>query len=307
MIKLVKTCAACVVVWATGLSAATRVEAHPGSGIVVGDDGQVYFMDTGHGVRKIDSTGTMSSLGGQAFHFLAMDPQGRFRQEHFSRLADEDVIVHQTQSSLLLGSSYPIAVGADGAFYYPEVMRKGRVRIMRMAAGELAKPFAELPVAKEIGFDGQEIEAEWVWGLAAGPNGSLYYTEKHAVRRVAPDGTVSLVAGDIIVPDCERPPASDDERLGPGLYGLDVAADGTVYVAASACSAVLKISPQGDVTVALRATDRWSPQGVAVAGDTLYVLEYDCPKTERREDWLPRVRKVLADGTVTLLGRVERR
>ncbi len=301
--KLAQICA----VLALGLGAGGRACAHPASGIVVGDDGQVYFMDSGHGVRRIDRQGVMTSLGGKAFHFLTIDRRGRFRQEDFSRLAAEDVIVHGTRPTLLLGSSYPVTVGSDGAFYYPEVMAKGRVRIMRLATGELAKPFAELPVAKEIGFDGKEIEAEWVWGLAAGPKGSLYYTEKQAVRRIGADGTVSLVAGSITVPDCERPPAADEERLGPGLYGLDVAADGTVYVAASTCSAVLKITPAGEVSVAIRATDRWSPQGVAVAGDSLYVLEYDYIKAERREDWLPRVRKVSADGTISVLGRVEGR
>jgi formylglycine-generating enzyme required for sulfatase activity len=86
-----------------------------------------------------------------------------------------------------------------------------------------------------------------------------------------------------------------------------VAADGTVYVAASACSAVLKITPEGTVSVVLRATDGWSPQGVAVAGDTLYVLEYNYVATDRREDWLPRVRKLAPDGTASVIAQVEKR
>ncbi|MGD9724462.1 MAG: DUF2231 domain-containing protein [Pirellulales bacterium] len=305
-----KICLACssasLVFWAA-VAVATPAWAHPASGIVVDDRGQVYFMDTGHGLWQIDAAGKMTSRGGPPFHYLAIDRQGRFVEEHFARLAPGDVALMGTHPTLVLGSSYPVAIGSDGAFYYPEVKSKGRVRIMRMAAGELAQPFADLPVAREVGADGREIEAEWVWGLAAGPNGSLYYTEKKSVRRIALDGTVSLVAGDVAVPDCERPPAVKEARLEPSLYGLAVAEDATVYVAAAACSAVLKITPDGDVSVVLRATDRWSPQGVAIAGHDLYVLEYDYVEAQRREDWLPRVRKLAADGTVTVIGQVKSR
>jgi len=79
-----------------------------------------------------------------------------------------------------------------------------------------------------------------------------------------------------------------------------------VFVAASACSAVLKITPQGDVSVVLRATDAWSPTGVAMSGDDLYVLEYLHINAERREEWLPRVRMLAADGTATILCNIER-
>ena len=96
-------------------------------------------------------------------------------------------------------------------------------------------------------------------------------------------------------------------RLGPALRGLDVASDGTVYVAASACSAVLKIAPDRSASVVLRASDAWTPTGVAISGDDLYVLEYRYIESERREDWLPRVGKVTRDGKVSTIAAVERR
>jgi hypothetical protein len=281
--------------------------AHPGSGIVVDGQGDVYFMDTGHGVWKIGQDGKWASHTRASGHYLTIDRNGKFVQKHFAALEKGDVAVPGASPNLLVGTSYPITVGSDGAFYYPNVLSKGRVRIMRMAPGEDATQFAVLPVAKEVTSEGKEIEAEWVWGLAAGPNGSLYYTEKMAVRRIAPDGTVSTIAENVTVPDCELPPAVESPRVCPGLYGLDIATDGTVYVAASACSALLKIAPDGTVSAALRATDRWSPQGVAVAGDSLYVLEYDYVKSTRREDWLPRVRKIAPDGVVTIIAQIKNR
>lgn len=288
-----------------GVFAATAL-AHPGSGIVVDDNGTVYFMDTGHGIWEVGEEGKMTSHGGPAGHFLAIDRQGRFVKKHFSNLEKGDITVVGPSPNLVIGTSYPAAFGSDGAFYYPQVLSKGRVKIMRMAPGEKARQFAVLPPAKEVSYTGKEVDAEWVWGLAVGPNGSLYYTEKRAVRRIAPDGTVSTVAENVTVPDCEHPPAVTQSHMEPGLYGLDVAEDGTVYVAASACSALLKIAPDGAVSVALRATDGWSPQGVAVAGDTLYVLEYDYVKATEREDWLPRVRKLTSDGTVSIVARIDK-
>src|SRR5262249_34964049 len=143
--------------------------------------------------------------------------------------------------------------------------------------------FATLPVASEMSANGNAEPVSWIHGLAAGPNGSLYYAEMNAVRRVAPDGTVSTVAENITVPDCVRPPAANEERFGSGLRGLDVTLDGTVYVTASACCALLKITPDGKVSVVLRGTDAWSPTGVASSGDDLYVLEYRYIDSSRRE------------------------
>lgn len=285
----------------------TTADAHPASGIVVGEDGQVYFADTGHGIWRIDRQGRLSSLGEPAFHFLAIDRRDRFTQRDFDPLARDDVVVLGRRPTLLVGSSYPVTVGSDGAFYYPTVRSPGRVRIMRMLPGEPAARFADLPAIKETNADGKEFDAEWVRGLAAGPNGSLYYSELKAVRRISDNGTVTTVAEDVRVAECEHPPAATEVRLEPGLYGLDVAPDGTVFVAATVCSAVVRITPRGETSVVLRATDRWTPHGVAVFGEDLYVLEYDLVPTERREDWFPRVRKLTADGTVSIVAEVDQK
>lgn len=68
----------------------------------------------------------------------------------------------------------------------------------------------------------------------------------------------------------------------------------------------LKIAPDGTQSVALRATDGWSPQGVDAVGNTLYVLEYDYVKSEDRADWLPRVRKIDADGKATVISQIDK-
>jgi sugar lactone lactonase YvrE len=89
----------------------------------------------------------------------------------------------------------------------------------------------------------------------------------------------------------------------PSLRGLAVDADGTVFAAAVGCHAVVKISPEGKVTTALKAERPWSPTGVAVHHGDVYILEYTNANGARSEGegWRPRVRKLARDGKVTVL------
>ena len=52
--------------------------AHPGGSIVVDAKGQVYFVDTGHGVWMVDTAGALVDLGGPAFHWMTLDADSRF-------------------------------------------------------------------------------------------------------------------------------------------------------------------------------------------------------------------------------------
>ena len=281
--------------------------AHPGAGIVVDSQGQIFFADTGAGVWRIDLRGELARVPGPAYHWMTIDLAGRFTQERLSQVPRGGISVTGTNPTLILSGDFPMTVGPDGAFYFPEAGRDDRVRIMRLTDSGKRTLFALLPVATEIGPDGKTVKAQWIHGLAAGPDRSLYYTERHSVRRIAPDGTVSLVAGDIKAPGCVRPPAANDERLEPSLRGLAVTPDGTIYVAASACSALLKITKEGNVFVVLRGSDAWSPTGVAIFREDLFVLEYRHVETDRREDWFPRVRKISRDGKVAVLATVSQR
>src|SRR5688500_20177213 len=86
------------------------------------------------------------------------------------------------------------------------------------------------------------------------------------------------------------------------LRGLAVAADGSIYVAASGCGAVLRMDAKGCVTTVLKAVPPWSPTSVAVAGLDVYVLEYLHSASDNRLEWIPRVRKISPSGKVRLLG-----
>lgn len=280
-------------------STVTTAIAHPGSGIAVDRRGHVYFVDTGSGVWVIDPAGRLTRHDGPGLHWMAIDEGERSWGGRMPSIPDGEVRAAGRNPTVLLSSDVPIAVGQDGALYYPESGPGDRLRIMRFTASGDASVRAGLPPRSRGG------ALRWINGLATGSAGSLYYTENDAVRRADERGSVSTLAEGVTVSGCARIPGTEP-GTGPYLRGLDVASDGSVFVAASGCGAVLKITPSGEITTVLRSVSPWSPTAVAVSPAGLYVLEYLHTASDNRVEWLARVRRVLPDGSVADVAAVKR-
>lgn len=268
----------------TLLAAATAL-AHPGAGIAVGKNGVVYYVDTRSGVFALDPQGRITKREGPAFHWFAFDPQGRFRKTPFPSIPGAEFRAAGSDPTVVLSSDYPVTIGADGKFYYPDGSDGQRIRIVGIDPSGARSVRATLPPIRR----GGEVVV-WLNGLAAGADGSLYYTEDRAIRKIDARGQVTAVAVNVAVPNCAAVPGEETDA--PYLRGLAVAADGTIYVAASGCRAVLRVDRKGTVSVVLRATAPWSPTAVAVAGPDVHVLEYLHTPTDNRQEWVPRVRKI---------------
>jgi hypothetical protein len=97
---------------------AINLFAHPGSGIVLDKEGNIYFTDTGKGVWKIDTQGKLSFLPASKFHWMTIDAIGSFTQspksfgEYFER-----VITKNNKPSLIMCSDFPLVVNKDGNIY----------------------------------------------------------------------------------------------------------------------------------------------------------------------------------------------
>ena len=270
------------------LLAAIPLSAHPGSAIAVAKDGRVFFVDTGGGVFSIDASGRVTRHPGPAFHWFAFDPAGRFQKTPWPSIPGCEI---RSATPVVLSSDFPVTIGTDGKFYYPEVTG-GRVRIVALEPSGARSIRATLPPPPG---------GTWINGLAPGPNGSLYYAEDRAIRKIDQRGQVTTVAENVTVPNCARVPGAEAAD-GPYLRGLAVAADGSIYVAAAGCAALLRVDTKGRVTTILRSSPPWSATAVAVAGRDVYVLEYLHTASDNRVEWLPRVRKISASGKVTMLG-----
>ena len=271
---------------------------HPGSGIVVDKDGQVYFTDTGKGVWKIDTNGELTYLQASRFHWMTIDVSGYFAKspknfgEYFERVTPQG-----TKPALIMCSDFPLVVGKDGNIYYAYT-RPGSTKIIR-----------RMPDGKETVLASDKI-FEFISGIAVGPDGSLYITEAsnakaNTIRKITMDGAVSMIATYVGKSGNDLPL----ETVPSYCRGLAVDSTGTIYVAATGSRSVLKITPQGKVTTILQTTTPWAPTGVAVFRGEVYVLEWHDVTSENlevRAAWMPRVRKIGLDGKVTTLATVSR-
>jgi sugar lactone lactonase YvrE len=277
--------------------------AHPGSGIVVDAQGRVYFNEAGDpaerlpgSIWQIDAQGKLTRLKVGGAHYLALDTKKGFAQSNLSAWFGERItpwlqLVDTPDAALIQADGQPLAAHRDGSLYFAK-RNLDVVRLMPDGKQTTIVPTLEATVEKLGG----------IKGVAFGPDDNLYVACPSAIVKVKADGTFSTVAHPIAVPDCsaEFPPETPESHS-PFLRGLAVDTRGTIFAAATGCRAVVKVSPDGESSVVMRAEAPWSPTGVAVRGDDVYVLEYEHPHSQNKVDWRPRVRKLARDGKVTTL------
>ena len=283
------------------LGGAYEALSHPGSGIVVDREGNIYFVDTGSGIWKLDGNRNLTRLSGPAYHWMAIDPDGRLKDATLPYFSSGDATVTRVgvNPTLLLSSDFPLTVGGEGALYYPWRSDGKALQVFSLA------PNGTTTVLKTLPANTGGTPLRWVNGMATGPDGSVYYTEERAIRKISTQGQLTTIVDNVTLPVCDPVPGVDAES-GPYLRGLALDPQGTLYVAATGCGAVLKIAADKNVTTVLKASSPWSPTGVAVFRNDLYVLEYLHTEGDDRRVWVPRVRKVASDGRVDTVAVIRR-
>ena len=281
---------------------ATSALSHPGSGIVVDRQGNVYFIDTGAGIWKIDKQGILTFVSRPAYHWLAIDIDDRLANVTLPYFSSDDATVTRVGNNptLLASSDFPLTVGTDGSLYYVWVSSSQQVQIYRLAPSGKTTVVKTVPPVRD-----KKGDLRWRNGITISPDGFIYYSEDKAIRKITPRGELSTVISSLSLPDCGSVEGIESE-LGAYCRGLAVDTAGNVYVAATGCRAVLKITPDKKIMTVLQASSPWSPTAVALSGKDLYVLEYLHTANESRRDWIPRVRKVSSDGNVVTIATVER-
>ncbi len=279
---------------------AALIEAHPSSGLVVTEKGDVYFVHSGVGVARIETNGSLTyvkrSRGG---HWLCLDREGWFARtqpKFFERITADGA----KPAILFADGGAPIAVGRDGQLYYASNWEggdkhpPGGLTVSRQTAeGKLSVLSMELAgMLRKLN--------EGVTGLAAASDEAIYVASPSRIWRVRLTGGVEHFSG--LVADCDEdlPP----NWRAPGFRGLCVTPGGKVYAAATGCRAVIAFTNNAFQTV-LKSERPWSPTDVAWHDGDLFVLEWTNPNGGVTDGWRPRVRKLARDGMITTLVEIK--
>ena len=265
------------------------VAAHP--------DGSVWIADcNNHRVRRLGADGFVRTMAGDGVGLITGDGGP----------------AAAAQVACPLG----IEVGPDGSVYFVDdfvvIRRIGTDGIIRRIAGALV---FRVPgrtdiingVDREAGSDAEGIDALEArlspeWGLAVGPDSSVYVAADYRVRRIGPDGTIRTIAG-TGVPGTGADGVPATTSATGQLNEVEVGPDGSVYWTEHNPDRVRKVGPDGIVrTVAGTGTRGFSGDGgqatLARLDDPLDVAAGPDGSVSIMDSNNFRVRQVTPDGVI---------
>jgi streptogramin lyase len=281
--------------------------AHPGNGVAVTAEGVVYFSDVEQNVIwKVDEKGELSALTrGLHSHSIAMDTAGDVWAEHLRyvpskpegqewertllRIAptgEQRIVLGPTFGTDAFGGS-PFTCDASGAIVSLAQRPVGRYFLQRITTEGKVEPLEvghQDPVAGEAPLPGT------ISGICATPGGGFVVTQGMLVLRMHGASSAKVMAS---LWERQLPADAMSVRV-HALWG--VACDETasfVYVTDWDARTVHKVQEDGTFTTFARSPAPWSPTGVAVRGERVYVLEHGL---EGDQNLGPRVRVINAAG-----------
>lgn len=183
-------------------------------GLAVAADGSLYIAESGsQRVRRVDVRGTITTVAGSGNGALAGE--------------------EGPATAAKIGSIEAVAIDAAGNLYIANMVEN---RVWRVSPDGVLRRFAGTGLTQgQLGDGGAATDAlvRYPRELAASPDGSLYiataFDGHHRVRRVAPNGVISTVAGTGAAGTSgDGGPATDALFNIPA--DVDVAPDGALYV-----------------------------------------------------------------------------
>lgn len=285
--------------------------AHPAWGLVVDTVQQVIYFSDLEQVWRIDAEGKAAIFVHNVHsHDLFLGPSGVLYGEHEWYDEANDVFHTRYWKASPEGRVEDVAWSEARRFFEPHDP-KGygyRIHTSRDSASTWVSKISPAGQAFVLAggpwghADGQGREARFrlpghaVWG----PDDHLYMTNGGFVRKMTAAGDVQTIAGpeDGFAPSIQK----NGQPRYSALQGLAVAPDGTLYVADIDERKLYRIPPDGTIEAVVTYGPSWMPVGVTIVGDTVYLVEYRTTVSRLVRRNGPRVRKLDAQGTITVVG-----
>ena len=217
-------------------------------GVVLDQDGNLYVADGGDNntIRKIDMAGASTVLAGGTEGYA----EGK-----------GSVAAFNTPSGM--------AIDAAGNLYVADT---GNNAIRKITPDGTVSTLAGDGLAGDKDGKGAGAQFNGPVGVAVDASGNVYVADTYndRIRRIAPDGTVTTIAGGKRAGNADGPAA---QALFDTPTGLAINADGELFIADTANHAIRKLGKDGNVsTIAVaREDDRdsllRSPVGIALTKD----------------------------------------
>ena len=305
---------------------ATRAQLESPTGVGMDAAGDVYIADSGNNsLRRMTPDGTIRTVAVGSGWGVAVDAAGNVygaapvANVVYKIAPDGTVIVAAgvytagysgdggPATSAQLNDPWGAAVDASGNLYMADT---GNYRVRKVAVDGTITTVAGNGASGFSGDGGPATSAALdPVGVAVDSTGSLYIADSGngRVRKVAPDGTITTVAGGAAGDSGDGGPATIARLAAP--RGLTVDASGNIYFAEYGSSRIRRVAADGTITTAAgngiggyagdgrpaTGAQVASPRGVALDSQgNLYIADTGNQK----------VRKVAADGTITTVASV---
>lgn len=246
-------------VFGTANGTAAEARFYQPSGLALASDGALYVADTGnHAIRLIAVDGTVSTLAGSP---------GR------SGAADGPAL------SALFRLPEAVTLAPDGTLFVADTENHA-IRALSADRGTVSTVAGSLGTSGAVDAVGGAARFRYPGGLALASDGSLYVADtfSHTLRRVAPDGAVTTIAGLESVRGAQDGPSLNATFDRP--RGLAFTADGALLIADSKNKRIRRLSSDQTTVSTLAGSDRLGaadgpteeatlaePQSLAVAAD----------------------------------------
>jgi uncharacterized protein (TIGR03437 family) len=201
-------------------------------GIAADAAGHVYVSSrSDNRIRKIDASGTVSIVAGNG----ETGELGDGGPASAAELADPDAMAIDGNGDLVFAD--------HGSNKLRKIVLSATPPRIELVAGGGSRPFADGPGSSAI-FGGLEQ-------ITRDSNGNLYAADtiNHRIRKVAPDGTASTVAGNGLMGFAGDGQAATAASLnGPTGVGID--SKGNLWIADTGNRRIRKVTPDGEISTA---------------------------------------------------------